>query len=114
MYSNLERINLLENVKDDLIKRIEIERYKRNRAANDLWKYKNEQIYIQLDTEHCIDMICKFEAEYNLRRERVARLVSELRSIQLELILLYEEYGESDLIGLKEPKYMFYGDLNCF
>ena len=101
----LEEIQLYEGVKDELIKRIEIERNERNKVMACLCHYRSKHIYTALDTDHCIDMICKYEKEYNVRRERVARLSKELRAIQLELILLYEQYDKLDYLGVSSGGY---------
>lgn len=114
MNSNLlERINLLESVKDNLIKRLQIERDKRDKAYKLYYVYKNREIYVQLDTEHCIDKLCEHKAAYDKHRARVHELSLELKSVQLELISLYEMYNALDFLGLHESNYD-YSTVNYF
>lgn len=92
----VEEINLLESTKDKLIKKLLEERYRKRLAYASLAEYKNNRIYITQDIDHCIDMMCKYERELEMRRERVCVLTNEVRNIELKLTLLYEQYDIFD------------------
>lgn len=101
----LERINLLEATKDKIIRKLLVEKRERELAYKLLYTYKEREIYIQLDTDHCINMICKYELNFNMHDQRVRELSRELKSIQLELILLYDQFNELDYTGLTDSRY---------
>ena len=102
----LERINLLEGVKDELINRIKVERHKREIARSNLRRYEHDRIYIAYDTEHCIDMIGKYRRELELHSARVIKLFAELQHIEDEIFVLREEYDRLNLLDFIHEYYI--------
>ena len=108
MTNNLmKRISLLESTKDELIKKLMVARYDRHCIASELWKYENRFIYEFVDKERCLNKIEELKSTYDIRKRRVYELTKQLKTLEFELIMLYDEYNAFDILGFCGPEHTY-------